>query len=318
MADLAHYRALEREPVCGAFRAYRVCGAPPPSAGGIAVLQMLGVLDRLPATDYRRDPLAAVHYFAEAGRLAYADRDRYVADPDFVDVPIAGLLASKYLAARAALVSPEQSMRRAVPGKPRDPEVTDWGDAVTLERQSTSHLSVVDGEGNAVALTSSIDYAFGNHRFVRGFLLNNQLTDFSFRREEGDTRLVANRVQGGKRPRSSMAPTIVLDSEGRLVLLVGSPGGHSIINYVARVIVATLDWGMGLQDAVDAPHFGSRNGPTELESGTTAEDLRSRLRVLGHETRATPMTSGVHAIQRVGDQWIGAADPRREGIARGE
>jgi gamma-glutamyltranspeptidase/glutathione hydrolase len=315
--DLERYRAKEREPVCGAFRAYRVCGVPPPSAGGIAVLQMLGILERFPKTDYAADPVAAVHLLAEAGRLAYADRDRYVADPDFVDVPVAGLLAEDYLAERAALVAPDRSMRRAQPGHPRGSPPLSQRDGVALELAATTHLSVVDAEGNAVAMTSSIEFAFGNHRFVRGFLLNNQLTDFAFRPSE-DGVFVANRVEGGKRPRSSMSPTLVFDPEGRLVLVAGSPGGHAIINYVARVVVATLDWGMGVQDALDAPNFGSRNGPTELERGTPVEGLRTRLQSMGHDVRVVDMTSGTHAIQRVGESWVGAADPRRDGIARGE
>jgi gamma-glutamyltranspeptidase/glutathione hydrolase len=318
LADLARYRAQERAPVCGAFRTYRVCGMPPPSSGGIAVLQLLGILERVPKTDYAQDPLAAVHLFAEAGRLAYADRDRYVADPDFVDVPVAGLIADGYLAARAALVSPERSMRRAPAGHPSgSPPLSRRADGVTLELESTTHLSVVDGEGNAVAMTSSIEFAFGNHRFVRGFLLNNQLTDFAFRPEEAGVP-VANRVEGGKRPRSSMSPTMVFDGGGQLALVAGSPGGHAIINYVARVLVATLDWKVGLQDALDAPNFGSRNGPTDLERGTPAETLRARLAAMGHDVRVVDMTSGVHAIQRVGETWIGAADPRRDGVARGE
>ncbi len=318
VADLERYRAKEREPVCGAFRAYRVCGMPPPSSGGIAVLQMLGILERLPKTDYATDPLAAVHLFTEAGRLAYADRDRYVADPDFVDVPVAGLVAEDYLAERAALVAPDRSMRRAPAGRPRgSPPVSRQTDGTALELAATTHLSVVDADGNAVALTSSIEFAFGNHRFVRGFLLNNQLTDFAFRPAEAGV-FVANRVEGGKRPRSSMSPTMVFDADGRLVLVGGSPGGHAIINYVARVLVATLDWKVGLQDALDAPNFGSRNGPTELERGTPAEALRARLGAMGHDVRVIDMTSGTHAIQRVGEAWIGGADPRRDGVARGE
>jgi gamma-glutamyltranspeptidase/glutathione hydrolase len=318
VADLADYQAKEREPVCGAFRAYRVCGMPPPSSGGIAGLQILGILERLPQTDYAADPLAAVHLFAEAGRLAYADRDRYVADPDFIDVPVAGLIAEDYLAERAALVAPDRSMRRAQAGHPRgSPPLSQRRDGVALELAATTHLSVVDAEGNAVAMTSSIEFAFGNHRFVRGFLLNNQLTDFAFRPSE-DGVFVANRVEGGKRPRSSMSPTLVFDPDGRLVLIAGSPGGHAIINYVARVLVATLDWQLGLQEALDAPNFGSRNGPTELERGTAAEALRARLQAMGHDVRVVDMTSGTHAIQRVGESWVGAADPRRDGIARGE
>jgi gamma-glutamyltranspeptidase/glutathione hydrolase len=316
-ADLERYAAKEREPVCGAFRAYRVCGMPPPSAGGIAVVQLLGILERLPPTDYLREPVRAVHLFAEAGRLAYADRDRYVADPDFVDVPVAGLLASGYLAERAALVASDRSLGRAPAGRPHGATGAERRNGVALELAATTHFSVIDAEGNAVAMTSSIESAFGNRRFVRGFLLNNQLTDFSFRPDEDGT-FVANRVEGAKRPRSSMSPTMVFDADGRLVLVAGSPGGHAIVNYVARVLLASLDWGMTLQDALDAPNFGSRNGPTEIEGDTPAEKLAADLRALGHEVRIQAMTSGVHAIQRVGEQWIGAADPRRDGNARGE
>jgi gamma-glutamyltranspeptidase/glutathione hydrolase len=315
--DLADYRAQEREPVCGAFRTYRVCGMGPPSSGGIAVLQILGILERLPKTDFVRDPLQAVHYFAEAARLAYADRDRYVADPDFVDVPVAGLLAPAYLAERASLVAADKSLVRAQPGRPAGAARTALGDGVEADLPSTTHFSIVDAEGNAVALTSSIEFPFGNHRFVRGFLLNNELTDFSFVAEEGG-RPVANRVEARKRPRSSMSPTLVFGADGRLVMIVGSPGGHAIIHYVARVIVAVLDWGMPLQAALDAPHFGSRNGPTDLEANTPVARLQPQLEALGHPVRVLELASGVHAIFRIGDSWVGAADPRRDGTARGQ
>jgi gamma-glutamyltranspeptidase/glutathione hydrolase len=315
--DLALYQSKERAPVCGAFRVYRVCGMGPPSSGGIAVLQILGIIERLPKTDFARAPVQAVHYFAEAARLAYADRDRYVADPDFVEVPMAGLLAPTYLADRARLVAAGRSLGRALPGHPAGAARAAFGDGVEADLPATTHFSIVDAEGNAVALTASIESAFGSHRFARGFLLNNELTDFSIVAEEGG-RPVANRVEGRKRPRSSMSPTLVFDADGRLVLVVGSPGGHAIIHYVARVIVAVLDWGMPLQDALDAPHFGSRNGPTDLEAGTPVEGLRLQLEALGHPVRVVDLTSGVHAIHRVGDAWVGAADPRRDGVARGE
>jgi gamma-glutamyltranspeptidase/glutathione hydrolase len=289
----------------------------PPSSGGIAVLQMLGIIERLPKTDFARAPVQAVHYFAEAARLAYADRDRYVADPDFVEVPVAGLLAPTYLADRARLVAAGRSLGRALPGHPAGAARAAFGDGVEADLPATTHFSIVDAEGNAVALTASIESAFGSHRFARGFLLNNELTDFSIVAEAGG-RPVANRVEGRKRPRSSMSPTLVFDADGRLVLVVGSPGGHAIIHYVARVIVAVLDWGMPLQDALDAPHFGSRNGPTDLEAGTPVEGLRLQLEALGHPVRVVDLTSGVHAIHRVGDAWVGAADPRRDGVARGE
>ena len=317
LADLERYAAKEREPVCGPVRSYRVCGMPPPSSGGIAVLQILGILERLPRTDYAADPLRAVHYFAEAGRLAYADRDRYVADPDFVAVPVAGLLAPDYLTARAALVAHDASLGRASPGVPAGIDPHAGREAATLEPAATTHFSIVDADGDAVAVSSSIESAFGNHRFVRGFLLNNQLSDFAFRAEEGGVP-VANRVAGGKRPRSSMSPTFVFDGGGRLMLVAGSPGGYAIINYVARVVHAVLDWQMDLGAALAMPNFGSSNGPTELEARTDVERLAPLLARLGHTVRITDLTSGVHAIQRVGGHWIGAADPRRDGAARGE
>lgn len=315
--DMAGYVAKERAPVCGPYRAHRVCSMPPPSGGGIAVLQILGILDRLPATEFAADPLRAVHFFAEAGRLAYADRDRYLADPDFVPVPVAGLLAPDYLAARAALVAGDHSMRRALPGVPAGAGPRARREGIELDLESTTHFSIVDASGDAVAVTSSIEFAFGNHRFVRGFLLNNQLTDFSFVPQEGGA-AVANRVEGGKRPRSSMSPTLVFDSAGRLVLVVGSPGGHAIINYVARAVLATVGWGTELGAALAMPNFGSRNGPTELEEATAAERLAPALAALGHPVRVTALTSGVHAIKRVGERWVGAADPRRDGAARGD
>jgi gamma-glutamyltranspeptidase/glutathione hydrolase len=211
---------------------------------------------------------------------------------------------------------PDRSLRRAPAGHPRGAPTAAY-DGAALELEATTHFSVVDAQGNAVASTSSIEAMFGNRRFVRGFLLNNQLTDFAFL-PEADGAPVANRVEGGKRPRSAMAPTMVFDADGGLVLVAGSPGGQAIINYVARVVVAALDWEMDLQAALDAPHFGSRNGPTEVEVGTSAAQLRPGLAALGHEVRAQEMTSGVHAIRRLGEQWVGAADPRRDGIARGE
>jgi gamma-glutamyltranspeptidase/glutathione hydrolase len=211
----------------------------------------------------------------------------------------------------------DRSLVRAQPGRPAGAERNAFADGPVRDSPSTTHFSIVDAEGNAVALTSSVESAFGSRRFVHGFLLNNQLTDFSpVAAQEG--RPVANRVGAGKRPRSSMSPTFVFDGDGRLMMVVGSPGGHAIIHYVARVVVAVLDWGMPLQQALDAPHFGSRNGPTDLEAGTSVERLRPRLEALGHPVRVIDLTSGVHAIQRVGDTWVGAADPRRDGAARGE
>jgi gamma-glutamyltranspeptidase/glutathione hydrolase len=314
LEDLARYRPAERAPVCGSYRAHQVCGMPPPSSGGIAVLQILGILERFPMDRVAPQPLMAAHLFAEAGRLAYADRDRYVADADFVAVPVAGMIAPGYLAARAATLRYTESLGRATPGVPAGAAAP--AQAAAVELASTSHVSIVDARGDAVAMTTTIEHAFGSHIMVRGFLLNNQLTDFSFA-PTAEGRAVANRVEPGKRPRSSMAPTLVFDRSGRLTHVVGSPGGSLIINYVAQALVAMLDWGLDVQQAVGLGHFGSRNGPTELERGTEAETLAHGLQLLGHEVRIMDMTSGLHAIERVPRGWRGAADPRREGKAQG-
>jgi gamma-glutamyltranspeptidase/glutathione hydrolase len=315
--DLAQYRAQQREPVCGPYRQWKVCGMPPPSSGGVAVLQVLGMLQRLAPENLPSDPIQAAHLVAEAERLAYADRARYLADSDFVPVPVSGLLAPEYLAARAALVQPDRSLGHAQPGKPPGAPLAQFADDAAPELASTSHLSIVDAQGNAVAMTSSIEFAFGSQQMVRGFLLNNQLTDFSFvAQQEG--RPVANRIEPGKRPRSSMAPTMVFDRDGKLVLALGSAGGSAIINHVVKTLVGVLDGKLDVQQAIALPNFGSRNGPTELELGTAAADWAQPLRALGHEVRLIDMTSGVHAIERTRDGWRSGADPRREGAAKGD
>jgi gamma-glutamyltranspeptidase/glutathione hydrolase len=325
--DIAAYQPRQRDPLCSAYRAWRVCGMPPPSSGGLAVAQILGILENtniaaLPPGRDGPDP-EAVHLFVEAGKLAYADRSRYVADPEFVPIPgggLAALLDRAYLAQRAALIGP-QAMARARPGQPAGLKLA-WGGDASPELPSTSHMSIVDRYGTAVAMTTTVESAFGSRQMVRGFLLNNQLTDFSYasRDEDGP---IANRVQGGKRPRSTMTPTMVFDRDsGKLMLLAGSPGGGFIINYVARLLVAVLDWKMDLQQAINSPNFGSRNGPTELERGRVSEQLVSRLKEKGHQVRLDEQTSGLQAIMRVRkddqDLWYGGADPRREGIARGD
>jgi gamma-glutamyltranspeptidase/glutathione hydrolase len=314
-SDLAAYAAKERVPLCGAYRRWKICGMPPPSSGGFAVLQILGILERSDVRALRPDSVEEVHLFAEAGRLAYADRNFYIADPDFVAAPLAAFLDRNYLNARAKVIDPMRSMGQARAGRPAGAGA--FGRSEPLELPATSHVSIVDADGNAVAMTSSIEAAFGNRQMVRGFLLNNELTDFSWAPEEGG-RPVANRVEGGKRPRSSMAPTLVFDDKGQLYMVIGSPGGHSIINYVARTLVSVLDWGMDIQQAIASPHAGSRNGPTELEQGTQLEQLAPALRQMGHVVRIRPETSGLHGIVRTPEGWAGGADPRREGVAIGD
>jgi len=314
--DLERYRAVEREAVCGGYRGYRVCGMPPPSSGGIAVLEILGLLERFAPAELRPGSSGAVHLFAEAGRLAYADRDFYVADPDFVEVPTAGLTDPAYLRERSLLIRRERSMGRALPGKPAGARVSFGADA-TVEAGGTSHLSIVDADGNAVAMTSSVESAFGSRILVHGFLLNNELTDFSFLPAEGG-RAIANRVEPGKRPRSSMAPTLVFDRNGRLLLAVGAAGGPPIINYVARTLLGVLDGGLGLQQAIAAPNMGSQNRGTDIERGSALERLAGALRALGHPVRSVPMPSGLQGILRTPQGLAGGADPRREGVALGD
>jgi len=327
-SDLAAYQARERVPVCTDYRRWRVCGMPPPSSGGIAVAQMLGIFAALNIavvppveSEGQLQPQAdAVHLFSEAGRLAFADRNLYVADPDFIPVDWFALTHPRYLADRAALIG-ERSMGRAQPGVPAGYTMT-WA-ADEAQRIATSHISAVDGFGNAVSMTTSIEDQFGARLMVRGFLLNNQLTDFSFAPSEAG-KPIANRVQPGKRPRSSMAPTLVFDrASGELLATLGSPGGSQIIGYVARTLVALLDWDLDIQQAISLPNFGSRNGPTEVEQGRVGRSLIEGLQARGHEVREIPMTSGLQGIVRVRlpdgrRAWAGGADPRREGVALGD
>ena len=386
-SDLAAYQPKRRAPVCGPWQRWIVCGMPPPSAGGIAVAQMLGILAALPFSGLTTpvpvnapgpapgqvpalDP-AGVHLFSEAGRLAFADRDRYVADTDFVPLP-AGLLDPGYLGRRATLVG-ERSLGLAKPGNPDGIQRSAGDGTAGYVEGGTSHISVVDSHGNAAAMTTSIENAFGSRQMVAGFLLNNQLTDFSFAPAATSTSTsaaapvagggtaapaartsaalvdgVRNRLQPGKRPRSSMAPTLVFEQAatgsgaaprlGRLVMVTGSPGGSAIINYVAKTLVATLQDGIDPLEAIALPNIGSRNGPTELERGRVADGLVEALKARAHPLRQVEATSGVQSIvwrceadtasdrgaaaasdsaRAAGCAWIGAADPRREGTARG-
>jgi len=320
--DLASYKAKVREPVCGRYRAWRVCGMPPPSSGGITVLQILGELEPFDLRAIGAESLMSVHLFSEAGRLAYADRDRYLADPEFVVAP-SGLTDPAYLRQRSALIKLDASMGRATAGVPpvtanKKAARVDFGIDNAVEFPSTSHICIVDRYGNALSMTTSIEWAFGSHLMTRGgFLLNNELTDFSFSPID-DGKPVANRVEPGKRPRSSMAPTIVYDDKDRVYVVAGSAGGPAIINDVAKALLGVLDWNLDPQAAIDLPNIGSRNGPTELERNTPATTLEPKLRALGHETRLVIDTSGLSMIMRRNDGWIAGTDPRREGAAMGD
>jgi gamma-glutamyltranspeptidase / glutathione hydrolase len=313
--DLKGYKAIERAAVCGSYRGMKICGMGPPSSGAVAVLQTLSVLEGQDMAAMPAGPDAA-HWMAEAERLAFADRAQYLADPDFVTVPVEGLLDAEYLKARAALVDPAKSMGTAKPGEPPRKKAQAHAPSDGIEF-GTSHISIVDRFGNAVSMTTTIEDGFGARVMTKsGFLLNNELTDFSFLPVK-DGLPVANRVQPGKRPRSSMAPTIVLDGSGKLHAIVGSPGGSLIINFVAKTLVALIDWKLDPQAAVDLPNFGSRNGPTELETGTEAEGWKATLEAKGHAVKLIEMTSGIQAVGVTGDGFVGGADSRREGVAIG-
>ncbi|MEQ1669168.1 MAG: gamma-glutamyltransferase, partial [Sulfuriferula sp.] len=300
--------------LCGAYRIYTVCGMPPPSSGGVAVLQILGMLAQYDVASLQPNSTKAVHLISEAERLAYADRAMYLADDDVVPVPVAGLLNPAYLRQRASLINLQQSMGVATAGAPLGAISLAADNA--LELPSTSHISIVDKWGNALAMTSSIEDAFGSRHLVDGFLLNNELTDFSFVPEQNG-KLVANRIQPNKRPRSAMSPTLIFDAQHQFIGAVGSPGGSAIINYVAKTLIGVLDWRLDMQQAVALPNFGSRNGPTELERGSVLEDLQPALQAMGHEVRVGEANSGLHGIKRVSNGWMGGVDPRREGKADG-
>lgn len=332
LSDLAAYQPKKRAPLCHPYgappRAFRVCGFPPPSSGAIAVGQILGILaqtnaaslplqDGLPSAEW-------LHLYTEAARLAFADRGQYLGDPDFVQPPAGSwdsLLAPAYLASRARLIG-AQSMKVAQPGTP-GPVASRYGPSAEQPEYGTSHISIVDGNGHAVAMTTTIEDAFGARQMVRGFLLNNELTDFSFAPADAQGRPIANRVQPGKRPRSSMAPTLVFDqATGQLVMSGGSPGGALIIHYTAKTLYGVLNWGLTPQQAVDLPNFGSTNGPTLLEQRRFPPATVQALQARGHEVREMDMTSGLQAIT-LGNvhgrqMLLGGADPRREGVVMGD
>ena len=322
LADLAAYRARSTAALCAPYRQHRVCSMGPPSSGATTMLAILGILEGFEMPALAPQSLPAVHLFAEASELAYADRDLYVADADFVAVPVQGLIDRDYLATRRRLVDPRHAMGKAAPGVPPGHDAASPAAARSAEGPSTSHLVIVDAAGNVVSFTTTVQIAFGSFLMSGGFILNNQLTDFSFVPEK-DGRKVANRVEPGKRPRSSMTPTIVFDPQGRPELAVGSPGGSRIIDYVAKAVIAVLDWGLDIQSAIDLPNLVARGGVVELEADTPLAGLEPQLRAMGHEVRLRTLESGLHGIvmRRDADGRVvyeGGADPRREGVAVGD
>jgi gamma-glutamyltranspeptidase / glutathione hydrolase len=338
LADLQGYKSLVREPVCAVYRgAYRVCGMPPPSSGGITLLQTLGLLENFDLSATAPNSADAVHLISEAYRLAYADRDHYLADPDFVNVPQAGLLASGYLRQRASLIRLHQSMGTPKPGVPAGSKQP-LGADTSGNLPSTSHVSIVDRHGQAVSMTSTIENGFGSLQMVRGFLLNNQLTDFSFTAQDPDGRWIANRVEPLKRPRSSMAPIVVLHARsGDLEAVIGSPGGSAIIQYVTKSLIGMMDWQLDVQEAINLPNFGAQTSPvTVIEAGSSLDTpaIRADLRARGHTVVPTSaLVSGLHGLVYNGKRpdgstglfgrqpalgaYAGGADPRREGVAAG-
>jgi len=317
LADLEAYQPMRREPVCGPYRTYTICSMGPPSSGGITMIQIMGLLEPFQLHTLEPNGEEALHLFTQASRLAYADRNRYIADEDFVEVPILALLAPSYIQERSALIS-ERDMGHAEAGSIQQ---LLRADDQSLELPNTSHFSIIDQYGNALSMTTTIEMGFGSTVMVRGFLLNNQLTDFSLV-PEVDGVLVANRVEPGKRPRSSMAPAIVFDDNGDVLHVVGSPGGPRIINYVTQTMIGLLDWNMNMQEAIDMPHITNMNGITSLEAGTEIERYQAALSARGHAVEVRDLNSGLHGItvRRTAPELRleGGADPRREGAAKGD
>lgn len=319
LEDLKAYKAVEREPVCFTYRLRKICGMGPPSSGTLTVAQALKLIEPFSGITGPGASMSpqALHLIAEAEKLAFADRNRYIADPAFVQVP-PGLLDSAYIEERRKLIARASTMEKPQPGVPPGLGKRTHGIDTTHEVAGTSHLSIVDGEGNAVSMTTTIESAFGSHLMAAGFLLNNELTDFSMMPAGKDGIAAANRVEGGKRPRSSMTPLIGFAPDGSLEFVTGSPGGSRIILFITKTLVALIDWQMGPQEAAALENFGSDGGPFILESGSSDFWLTETLKTFGHNVSHEAMTSGVHTIMRRAGKLEGGADPRREGVAIGD
>lgn len=315
LTDLKNYQIKEGDLICGTYRVkYKICSMPLPSSGGVTLLQILGILENFDLAKLKPSSASAIHLITEATRLAYADRNQYVAD--VADVPISQMLDKEYLKNRSKLIRTDKAMSEVSSGTFPDSKISYATDKTVNELPSTTHISVVDEEGNAISMTSSIEYYFGSVLNVDGFILNNQLTDFSFA-PEIDGKPVANRLEPGKQPRSSMSPTFVFDENNNLIMVVGSPGGPRIIQYVLKTIIAYLDWNLDIQAGISLPNFVVLNNVVELEKRTDLEKLQAELEKMGHQVKLKDLVSGIHAIVIKPKSLQGGADPRRAGVAIG-
>ncbi|MCF2949011.1 gamma-glutamyltransferase [Paraglaciecola aquimarina] len=313
--DLANYKAVKRSPVCGSYKEYKICGMAPPSSGGVNVLQILRLLEPYNLSQYAPNSIDAIHLFTQASRLAYADRELYIADMDFTHLPFSAMVSYRYLKDRSKKIELNKDMGKTRAGKPF-PQMN-FVNADAYELPNTSHFSIIDKQGNAISVTSSIEFAFGSGLMVEGFLLNNQLTDFSFNPYR-NSQAVLNRVEPNKRPRSAMSPTMVFNNKEQLVAALGSPGGSRIISYVAQTLIGMLDWGLDIQQAINLPKVTNRNDYTALESNTEIVELKGNLENRGHSVKVRELNSGLLGFEINNGKIVGGADPRREGVAVGE
>jgi len=318
LKDLQSFRPSKRPTLCGTYRTYRICGMRPPSSGGIATLQILKLLERFDMGALEPGSAAALHLFVEAQRLAFADRAAFLGDPDYVPVPVTGLLSWSYLRQRSQMIDPARALPQSMvlPGDPRGARLLFQRLRIPdHSKPSTAHLSVIDGKGRAVAMTTTVEGPFGSHIMAAGFMLNNQLSDFAFE-PTGDNRRFANAPAAGKRPLSSMSPTLVFDSRGRLYAVIGSPGGWRIIPYVSKTLLGLIDWKMDMEGAIGLPNVTSRSAVVEIEKDRGLEAVGAELSGLGHEVKFIEQTSGLNGMRIVGGRIDAAADPRREGAVR--
>ncbi|MCG9626663.1 gamma-glutamyltransferase [Vibrio mediterranei] len=316
LADLANYQVKNRQAVCAPYKQYDVCGMGPPSSGALTLGQILMLTEPFKLNELGSSNPTSWQILADASRLAFADRGLYMADSDFFDVPVKGLLDQKYIAERSALITPNEALQKVSAGSPPAVKTVQLAQDQAIELPSTTHFNIVDSQGNVISMTSSIENVFGSRVMAAGFLLNNELTDFSFVANK-DGKPVANRVEANKRPRSSMAPTIVMHDD-KPYLAIGSPGGSRIIGYVAQSIIAHVDWGMDIQQAIDQPRMINRFGAMDVEINTPLADYAQQFEAMGYSVNKRDLNSGLHAIRITETGLEGAADPRREGVAIGK